>query len=118
MIVIIDIENLYNSFLAVLFQDDEIKTSEHSVKFICLGPKLFCIPYDYTFNVLKEKVCRTFGRPTNSSINTLYYHRPTMNVDNNITYKALQIVTDEDVLQILNYKSQFRIKMIIKLYVT
>lgn len=55
MIVITDTENLYNSFMAILFQDGKIRDGEHGMKFICQRPKLFHISYSCTFNLLKNK---------------------------------------------------------------
>lgn len=101
MIGITDIENLYNSYMAALFQDGEIKDSGIYLS----ESKIILCSIQLHINLSKEKVCKTSDKPTNSPINNLYFRRPIINANQTITYEALEIVIDKDVLQILNCKS-------------
>jgi len=88
------------------------------VKFQCESPKLFRIPENCTFKILTRKVCSTIGVPSTTSINKLYFRIPTLKEDGAIMYDAIQISTDDDVVEIIRYKSHLPINTIIELFVT
>lgn len=60
MIGITDIENLYNSYMAALFQDGEIKDSGIYLS----ESKIILCSIQLHINLSKEKVCKTSDKPT------------------------------------------------------
>jgi len=71
-------QDFTNSYIAALFAHREMKLCEDGVKFICESPKIFRISYNCTYNILKQKVYATISCPSNTSINNLYFRRPTI----------------------------------------
>jgi len=67
-------QDFTNSYIMTLFTNREMKLCEDEVKFICESPKIFCIPYNYTNNVLKQKACATIPCLSNTSINKPLLH--------------------------------------------
>jgi len=53
----INIENFYNYDLVVVFTNGRKIENDEGIHFECLPPKIFCILYNCTFFLLKEKVC-------------------------------------------------------------
>jgi len=111
-------ENYSNSYLTTLFSNGQMIQCEDVVKFQCQSSELFRIPYNCTFNILSHKFCSTLEIPTTTSINKLYFRRPTFNEERAIMYDALQISTDDDVAKIIHYKSYLPINTIIELFAT
>ena len=111
-------QDFTNSYIAALFTKGEMKLCDDGVKFICESPQIFCIPYDYIYNVLKQRVCVAIPCLSNTSINNLYFRRPTITFEGNIMYDAFELKTDEDVFQMLQCKSSFPLNTMIELYVT
>jgi len=70
-------------------------------KQICDSPRLFRIPYNCTYNVLKEKVRTTIPYPSKISINNLYFRRPIMTSEGHTMYEAVELTTDEDAFHML-----------------
>lgn len=83
----------------------------------CYNLKSFIVQ-NCILHLFKEKDCTTSHKPIKSSIKKLYFRKPLINADQMIMYEVVQIVTYEDVLQIMNCKSQFPINAIIELNVT
>jgi len=106
-------ENYSNSFLVALFSNGQMMQCEDSVKFHCESPKLFRILENCAFNVLILKVCSTVGIPTTAFINKLYFRRSTLNEEGTIMYDALQISTNDDIAEVIHYKSHLPINIII-----
>ncbi|CAJ1971591.1 unnamed protein product [Sphenostylis stenocarpa] len=79
-----------------LFSNGEIIQSDDGVQYQCETLKLFCIPYNCTFNLLNQKVSSTLELPPTTAINKLYFRRPTCNEEGVIVYDARQISTDAD----------------------
>ena len=88
MFGITESQDFTNSYIAALFTNGEMKLCEDGVKFICESPKIFCIPYDCTYNMLKQKVCATIPCPSKSSIHNIYFRRPTITFEGHIMYEA------------------------------
>jgi len=53
-----------------------------------------------------------------TSINKLYFRRPTLKEDGVIMYDAIQISIDDDVAEFIHCKSHLHINTIIELFVT
>jgi len=95
-----------------------MKLCDDGVKFIFDSPKLFCIPYNYIYNALKQKVCTTIPCPSNTSINNIYFRRPTLTFEGHTMYEVVELKADEDVFQMFQCKSSSILNIIIELYVT
>jgi len=88
MFGITESQDFTNFYIAALFTNGEMKLCEDGVKFICESPKIFHIPYNCRYNVVKQKVCATISCPLNTSINNLYFRRPTITFEGHIMYEA------------------------------
>ena len=95
-----------------------MKLYEDGVKFICESPQVFCIPYDCSYNVLKQRVCAAISCPSNTFINNLHFRQPTITFEGNIMYDTFELKIDADVFQMLHCKSSFPLNTMIELYVT
>ena len=95
-----------------------MKLCEDGVKFICQSPQIFRIPYNRTYNMLKQRVCAAIPFQSNTSINNLYFRRPVMTSEGNIVYDAFELKIDEHVFQMLQCKSSSPFNTMIELYVT
>jgi len=111
-------ENYSNSYLVALCSNGQMMQCEDGVKFQCESPKLFRKPENCTFNILTQKVCSTVGVPSTTSINKLYFRRPTLKEDGAIMFDVIQISKDDGVAEIIRCKSYLPIDTIIELFVT
>ena len=118
MFGIIESQDFTNSYIVTLYTNGETKLCEDGVKFICQSPQIFRIPYNCTYNMLNQRVCAAIPCQSNTSINNLYFRRPTMTSKGNIVYDAFELKTDEHVFQMLQCKSFFPFNTMIELYVT
>jgi len=118
MFGITESQDFTNSYIAALYTNGEMKLCEDGVKFICQTPEIVRIPYNCTYNMLNQKVCATIQSQAHTTINNLYFRRPTMTSEGNIVYDAFEIKTDEHVFQMLECKSSFPFNTMIELYVT
>ena len=118
MFGITESQDFTNSYIAALYTNGEMKLCEDGVKFICQSLQIFRIPYNCIYNMLKQRVCATIPCQSNTSINNLYFRRPTMTSEGNIVYDSFELKTDEHVFQMLQCKSSFPLNTMIELYVT
>jgi len=119
MFGITESQDFTNSYIVALYTNDEMKLYEDGVKFICQSPQIFRIPYNYyTYNMLNQRVCAVIPCQSNTTINNLYFRRPTMTSKGNIVYDTFEIKTDEHVFQMSQCKSSFPFNTMIELYVT
>jgi len=115
MFGITESQDFTNSYIDALYTNGEMKLCDDRVKFICQSPHIFCISYNCTYNMLNQRVCAAIPCQSNTSINNLYFRRPTMNFEGNIVYDAFELKTDEHVFQMLQCKSSFPFNTMIEL---
>lgn len=77
---------------------------------------MFWIPYNCTFNLLKDKVCTILELPKTTILKNLYYHQFKFNGQGQLMYHDIKISIDPHVYQIINCKFYFLINTSIELY--
>jgi len=91
MFGITEFQDFTNSYIATLFANGKMKICDDGARLICDNHQLFCIPNNYTYNVLIQKVCAPIPCPSNTSINNLYFKRPTMTSERCTIYEAFEL---------------------------
>ena len=109
-------ENSYN-FDLVVFAHGRVIENDESAHFECPSPKFFRIPHNCTFSHLKEKVCDALGLQDKTLLMNLYCRRPQQTTQGQTRYNVVQIITDENVSELLTWKSQFPFPTMIEVYV-
>jgi len=99
---IIDTENFYNFHLVVVFANGRIIESDEGIHFECSSPKFISIPYSYNFSYLQEKVCGAWRLQDQTTLTMLYYRQPQLITQGQIRYDVVQILTDENVFELLS----------------
>jgi len=108
-----DTEIFYNFDLVA---NGRIIEKDEGVHFICPSAKFICIPYNCSFSHLKEKVCGALGLQDQTTLTKLYYCQPQLTRQGKIRYDVVQILTNENVFELLRWKSQFPFVTMIELY--
>ena len=89
-----------------------MKASTLNVHYVNCFASLNC-----TFFHLKEKFCDTLGLLDHMILTKLYYCQPQITTHGQIRYDVVHTIIDENVSQLLTWKSQFAFSMMTKLYV-
>jgi len=106
-------ENYSNFNLVTLLSNGQMMQCEDGVKSHGESPKFFRIPQNCTFNILRLTICSNLEVPITTTINKLYFRRPTLNEEGAIRYDALQISTNDHVAEMIHCKSHQLINTII-----